>query len=82
MPLFLMRPTTEIYEIPHTRENFVPTKYPRQKTLDSRNAHKKKFVTHKIPTRKNLGPTKYPQRHDGTMELDPRDARWHTDHEI
>ena len=66
MPLFLMRPTTEIYEIPHTRENFVPTKYPRQKTLDSRNTHKKKFVT----------PQNTHEKKFGTHEI-PTKARWH-----
>ena len=82
MPLFLMRPTTKIYEIAHKRRNFEPTKYPREKTLDPRNTHEKKFGTHEIPTRKTLGPTKYPQRHDRAMALDPRDPRWHTNHEI
>ena len=71
MPLFLMRPTTEICEISHTRGNFVPTKYQREKTLDSRNTQEKKFGTHEILTRKNLGPAKCPQRHDGTTALDP-----------
>ena len=36
------------------RENFEPTKYPREKT-----------GTHKIPTRKNLGPMKYPREKIG-----------------
>ena len=82
MPLFLMQPTTEIYEIPHTRGNFGPTKYSQEKTLNPLNIHEKKFGTHEIPTRKNLGSTKYPQRHDGTMALDARDPRWHTNHEV
>ena len=82
MPLFPLRPTVEIYEILHTRGNFGPTKYPREKTLDPRNTHEKKFGTHEIPTRKNLDPTKYPQSHDGIMALDPRDPRWNTNHEI
>ena len=53
-----MRPTTKSYEIA-TRENFEPTrksfghtKYPRKKTLDTRNTHKKKIGTHEIPARK------------------------------
>ena len=47
MALFLMRPTTENYEITHTRKfwthktptrkNLGPTKYPRQKIFDPRN---------------------------------------------
>ena len=53
VPLFLLRQTTENYEIP-TRKNFEPTKYPREKIFDARNTHEKKFVTHKIPTRKNF----------------------------
>ena len=36
MPLFLMRPTAENYEIAHTREDFGPTKYPREKIWDPR----------------------------------------------
>ena len=56
MPLFLIRPTTENDEITHerkfwtheipTRKNLGPAKYPRGKTLDPRNTHEKKFVTH------------------------------------
>ena len=47
MPLFLMRPTTEIYEIAYEREFWTheiptrkylgPAKYPREKILDPRN---------------------------------------------
>ena len=47
MPLFLMRPTTEIYEIAYerefwtheipTRKHLGPAKYPREKILDPRN---------------------------------------------
>ena len=83
MPLFLMRPTTKIYEIAHKRRNFEPTKYPREKTLDPRNTYEKKFGTHEIPTRKNLGPMKYPREklwdprntHKGTI------GQWHWTHE-
>ena len=70
MSLFLMRPTTESYEITYerkfwtleipTRRNLGPTKYPREKVLDPRNTHEKKLWTHEIPTRKYFGPTKYP----------------------
>ena len=80
MPLFLMRPTTENYEITHkrkswthkipTRKNFGPTKYPREKIWDPRNTHEKKFETHEIPTRKYFGPTKYPRQ----KILDPRNT--------
>ena len=56
------------------RENFGPTKYPREKILSSRNAHEK-----------NYGPTKYLREnilnprntHDGTLALALRDPRWH-----
>ena len=82
MPLFVMHPTTENYEITHerklwthkilTRKNRLTTD-PREKNLDTRKTHVKKFGTHKITTRKYFGPTKYPrenildpQRHDGT----------------
>ena len=74
MPLFLMQPTTENYEITHerkfwtheipTRKNLGPTKYPKEKIWDSPNTHGKKFR-----------PTKYPRRHDYTMTLEPRDPR-------
>ena len=64
-----------------TRENFGPTKYPREKILNPRNTQEKEFETHEIPMRKYSEPTKYPQknfsdprRHDGTMARDPR---WH-----
>ena len=58
-----------------TRENFGPTKYPREKILDPQSTQKKKFGTHQIPTVKNFRPTKYPRRHDYTMALEPRDPR-------
>ena len=60
MSLFLMRPTTENYEITF-KTNFGSTKYPREKILDSRNTHEKIFWTHEIPTRKYFEPTKYPR---------------------
>ena len=82
------------HEIP-TRKNFGPTKYPREKTLDTRNTHKTRntpeniFWTHEIPTRKYFGPTKYPRKHfgarhtdEGTMALNPRDPQWNATHEI
>ena len=53
------------------RENFGPTKYPREKILDPRNTQEKKFETHEIPMRKYFRPTKYPREkfrtHEGTM---------------
>ena len=60
MPLFLMPPTTENYEITHeikfwtheipTRKNLGPMKYPLIKSW-----------THERPTRKKLEPAKYPR---------------------
>ena len=54
MPLFLMQPTTENYEITHerkfwtheipTRKNLGPTKYPKEKIWDSPNTHGKKIL--------------------------------------
>ena len=44
VPLFLLRPTTENYEIP-TRKNFRLTKYPREKISDPQNTHEKNFGT-------------------------------------
>ena len=64
------------------KNNFGPTKYPREKNLNLRNTHEKKFGTHR-ETRNN-----YPQvtiseprekishprnTQEGTMALDPRD---------
>ena len=70
MPLFLMRPTTENYEITHerkfwthkipTRKNLGPKKHPREKTLNTRKIHVKKFGIHEIPTRRYFRPTKSP----------------------
>ena len=68
VPLFLMQPATEHYEIiTHvkslnpiirtTRTNFGSTKYPREKKIQ---------------------PRKCSRRHDGTMVLDTQDPRWHT----
>ena len=89
MPIFLMRPKTENYEITHerkfwthkisTRKSLGPTKHPREKKLDTQNTHMKKIETHEIPTRKNFEPTKYPRE----KILNPRNthkglmARWH-----
>ena len=50
MQLFLMRPTTENYEINHERK-FWFHEIPRRK----------KFGLHEMLTRKNVGPTKYPR---------------------
>ena len=71
MPLFLMQPTTENYEITLVkkfwthetpmRKYFGLTKYPHEKIWDPRNNHKKRFETQDIPTRKNLVTTKYPR---------------------
>ena len=44
-----------------TRKNLEPTKYPREKILDSRNIREKKFPSYEIPTRKNFRLTKYPR---------------------
>ena len=48
-------------EVP-MRKNFGPTKYPREKILDTQITQEKKFWTYKIPTRKNFGPTKYTRK--------------------
>ena len=47
------------HKIP-TKKNFGPTKYPRERFLDPRNTHEKKFRIYEIPKRKKFGPTKYP----------------------
>ena len=47
-----------------TRKIFGNTKHSREKNLDPRNTHEKKFQINKIPTRKNIEPTKQPQRHN------------------
>ena len=60
--LFLMRSTTENYEIP-TRKNLGPTKYPRENILDPRNTHEK-----------NFGPMKYVRRLDVTVVQDTQDS--------
>ena len=51
----------------------------REKILDPRITHEKKFLTHEIPTRRNFGSTKYPREkhsgprwHNGTMTRDPQ----------
>ena len=64
MPLFLMRPTIENYEITNerkcwtheipTRKNLGPTKYSREKILNPRNTHEKEIGTHALLTKKNL----------------------------
>ena len=93
MPLFLMRPTTENYEINHERKfgsmkylrekNLGCTKRSRERTLDPQNTLGKKFGTHEIPTRKYLEPAKYPRE----KIFNPRNthegtmARWHQTHE-
>ena len=44
--------------------------------------HEKKSWTHEIRTRTKFGPTKHSQRHEGTMELNARDPRWHATNKI
>ena len=66
VPLFLMQPTTENYEITH-EEKFQAHE---KKTLDLQNIHKKKIRTHKMLTRKSFRPRKYPR---GNI-LDPRNT--------
>ena len=51
------------------RKHFGPTKYPREKILDQRNTHEKKFRTHEIPTGKKLRPTKYPRQKFETHKI-------------
>ena len=79
LSLFLMKPTTESPWISKlaTTKNIEPMKYPREKILDPRHTHKKKFWTHEkkfwthlIPTRKSFGPTKYQRE----KSLDPRNT--------
>ena len=70
MPLFLMRPTTENYEITHERKfwthkipmrkNLGPKKHPCEKNLNTPKIHVKKFGIHEIPTRRYFRPTKSP----------------------
>ena len=81
MPLFLIRPTNENYEITHERK-FWTHEIPTEKIWNPRNTHEKISKSPKIQTLKNFRPTKYPRRQDGTMALDPRDPRWHATHEI
>ena len=60
MPLFSCGQQLKITKIP-TRENFGPTKYPREKILDPQNTHEEQIWTYETPTRKNLRTTKYPR---------------------
>ena len=60
------------YEIP-TRKTFVPTKHPREKSLDSQNTHKKVLDPQSTHEKKIRIP-KYSRSHNCTIELDPR---WH-----
>ena len=46
----------------HDEKRFGPTKYPREKNLDPRKTHKKKYWTHKTPMRKKFANTKYPRQ--------------------
>ena len=79
MPLFLMRPTTENYEITHegkfwtheipTRKSLEPMKCPGENILDPRNAHEKKFWTQEIPTKARWYNGTRPTR--STMARDP-----------
>ena len=62
--LFIHIPRLYIHELPKKyapEQNFRLTKDSREKILDPRNNHEKKFCNHEIPTRKNFGPTKYPR---------------------
>ena len=74
LSLFLMQPTTEIFE----------SRNQPQKKLDPRNTYEKKFHTleiitrkifwtHKISTRKNFGPTKYPRKRNFTSTKYPQE---------
>ena len=67
MALFLIRPTTENYEITHTRK-FWTHKTPMRKNLGPTKYPREKFLTHEIPTRAQC-----------TMVLDPR---WYATHKI
>ena len=64
--------------IAHLYIRELPKKYPREKILDPRNTHEKKFRTYEIPTRRNFGP----RWHNGTMTQDPQNPQWHKTHEI
>ena len=56
--------------IAHLYIRELPTKYPREKILDPRNTHEKKFTTYEIPTRRNFGP-RMAQWHDDTRPTKP-----------
>ena len=58
-----MQPATENLSIAKLamRKRNEPTKYPREKIPNPRNAHQQKFRTHETTTRKNFGPTTYPR---------------------
>ena len=82
MPLFLMQPTAESYEITHERKfwthekSFEPTKYPREKILDPWNTHEKIASTHNI--RKNFGATKYlPEKNSDPRNIHEKIFRTH-----
>ena len=88
VPLFLMRPTTENFEIPtrkkiwtheiRTRKNFGPIKYPREKNLGARNTMRKKFQPTKYPREKILNPRNIHEKTFWTHKI-TRKARWHDD---
>ena len=58
--------------IPHLYIHKVPAKHPREKILDPRNTHEKKFRTHEIPTRKNLDPWNTHKKKFWTHQLPTR----------
>ena len=57
------------HDISHDKKNG-PTKNPREKVLDPRKTHEKKFCTHEIPTRKKFVPMKYQRE----KVLDPQNT--------
>ena len=63
LSLFLLRPTTEIYEIPTQEEILYP-----------RNTHEKKLWTHEIPTRKIWDEGNTHEKKFGTHEI--REKIW------
>ena len=69
--LFIFILTYIFTSYPQNTHEIGPTKYPREKTLDSRNTQEKKFWTYDIPKRKNFGPTNDPIENI----LDPRNTQ-------
>ena len=70
MPLFLMRPTTDNYEITHERKLW-SNEIPMRKNLGPTKSHDKILWTHEISTETRWHDSTRPTR--PTMARDPRD---------